>query len=68
MEDNNKLDQLVKAIVDEKPVDAEELFKAEIGDRLKVAIDAKKTEIGKTLFAKKPDPPSQLDDIINPEE
>ena len=63
-----RLDKLVDAIKNEKPVDAEELFKAEMGDRVKDALANKKIEIGKQLFSKEKDSLSQLDKLINPEE
>ena len=64
----NRLDKLVDAIKNEKPVDAEELFKAEMGDRLKSALADRKVEIGKQLFSKEKESLSKLDKLINPDE
>ena len=61
------LDKLVDAISNEKPVDAEAIFKDEMKSRLTDAIKNKKIEIAKSLFAIKKDQ-SELDKIINPEE
>ena len=45
-----------------------ELFKAEMGDRVKAALADRKVEIGKQLFSREKDSLSQLDKLINPEE
>lgn len=63
-----KLEKLVDAITNENPVEAEEIFKAEMGERIKTALAAKKIEFGKQLFAKTPDEQSQLDKLMDPEE
>ena len=63
-----RLEKLVTAIVDEKPVEAGDIFKSEMGDRIKDVLSQRKLEIGKKLFASRPKAPSQLDRLINPEE
>lgn len=64
-----RIDRLVTAIVDEKPVDAEQLFKDEMSGRIKTALTKRKLEIGQELFASKPNPTrSQLSKLIDPEE
>ena len=63
-----RLEKLVDAIKNENPVDAELIFKDEMSDRIKAALADKKQEFGKQLFAKTPEPKSQLDKLIDPEE
>ena len=65
--ENERLTNLLNAIRNEKPVDAETYFKDEMKDRLKAAVDARRMELAKSLFAKT-DNRSQVDKILDPEE
>tara|TARA_Y100000593_G_scaffold54218_1_gene101372 strand:+ start:6113 stop:6307 length:195 start_codon:yes stop_codon:yes gene_type:complete len=62
-----RIEKLIDAIKNENPVDAEELFKAEIGDRIKNAVAQRKVEVAKRVFSPEPEQ-SQIDKIINPGE
>ena len=63
-----RLEKLVDAIKDEKPADAEEIFKSEMSDRIKDALAQRKLEIGKHLFSKTPKEKTQLYKLMDPEE
>ena len=63
-----RIEKLVDSIKSEDPLGAEQLFKDELGDRIKVALTDRKTEVGKKLFSKTPEEPSQIDKLINPKE
>ena len=63
-----RIEKLISAIADENPVEAEDIFKSEMSDRLKDVLAQKKIEIGKQLFSKTPKNQSQLDKLMNPEE
>ena len=65
--ENERLANLIDAIKNEKPVDAETHFKDEMKDRLKAAFDARRLELAKSLFAKT-DGRSELEKILTPEE